>query len=82
MGYTYEIYGKSAAKRWIAILSNDKDDCDKPDAYINFVEQVNASGDDPGLIFNWDPTFCISVIYPENVTEEQAISFLSRYAAA
>ncbi len=50
MNYTYEIYGKSAAKRWIAILSNDKDDCDKPDAYINFVEQ--------------------------------AISFLSRYAAA
>lgn len=81
MDYTYEIYGKSAAKRWIAILSNDEKDCDTPDAFIHFVEQVNASGDDPGLSFNWDPTFCISVTYPEDMTEEQAISFLNRFAA-
>ncbi|MCR5451821.1 MAG: hypothetical protein K6F00_04235 [Lachnospiraceae bacterium] len=79
MSYEYEIYGKSAAKRWIAILSNDNEDCDKPDAYINFVEKVNASGDDMGFTFNWDPTFCISVLYPENVSEEQAISFLNRF---
>ena len=82
MDYKYTIYGKNAEKRWIAIISDDKSDCEKPDAYINFVEKINESGADPGLIFNWDPTFCISVIYPENVSEEQALSFLGRYAVA
>lgn len=81
MDYKYEIYGKSRAKRWIAILSNDEHDCDSPDAYINFVEQVNASGRAHDYNFSWDPTFCISVIYPENVTEDEAVSFLSRYVA-
>ena len=82
MNYTFEIYGRSADKRWIAILSNDEHDCEKPDAYKNFVERVNAAKDEPGLTYTWDPTFCISVTYPENVTEDQAVSFLSRYAAA
>ena len=82
MNYTYEIYGKSPAKRWITILSNDEKDCENPDAFINFVERVNAAGDEPGLSYRWDPTFCISVTYPEDVSEEQAVRFLSRYAAA
>lgn len=82
MNYEYEIYGKCADKRWITILSNDEHDCESPDAFIDFVERVNASKDDPGLSYTWDPTFCISVTYPESVTEDQAISFLSRYAAA
>ena len=82
MNYTYEIYGKSADKRWITILSNDEQDCERPDAFINFVEWVNAAGDDPGLSYRWDPTFGISITYPEDVTEDQAVSFLSRYAAA
>ena len=81
MDYKYEIYGKSRSKRWIAILSNDEKDCCRPDAFINLVEKVNASGDDPGLTFTWNPTFCISVTYPEDVTEEQAVEFLSRFAA-
>ena len=82
MNYEYEIYGKSMEKRWIAILSNDETDCDRPEAFIHFAEMVNAAEDNPGLDLDWDPTFCISVTYPENVTEAQAISFLRRYAAA
>ena len=82
MDYSFEIYGKSADKRWITIISNDEHDCEKPDAYISFVERVNEAKDEPGLTYSWDPTFCISVTYPETVTEDQAVSFLSRYAAA
>lgn len=81
MDYKYEIYGKSAAKRWIAILSNDERDCDRPDAYVNFVEWVNASGNNPGLTMSWSPTFGISVTYPEYISEEQAVSFLERFVA-
>ena len=82
MNYTYEIYGKSAEKRWIVILSNDEKDCENQRAFIHFLERVNASGEDPGLSYRWDQTFGISVTYPETVTEDQAVSFLSRYAAA
>ena len=81
MDYRFRIYGKSPAKRWIAILSNDEKGCDRPDAFVNFVERVNASGDDPGLTFSWSPTFGISVTYPEDISEEQAVSFLDRFVA-
>ena len=80
--FFYEIYGKNAEKRWIVILSNDERDCEEPTAFFNFMERVNASGDDPGLHYRWDQTFGISVTYPETVTEDQAVTFLSRYAAA
>ena len=46
MDYKYRIYGKSQSKRWIAIMSNDEEDCNKPDAFINFVEKVNTVGID------------------------------------
>ena len=51
MNYEYEIYGKCADKRWITILSNDEHDCESPEAFIDFVERVNASKDDPGLSY-------------------------------
>ena len=82
MNYEFEIYGKNAEKRWITILSNDEHDCDTPDAYISFMERVNGASDEPGMTYNWDPVFCISVTYPENVTEDEAMSFLRRYVAA
>ena len=81
MDYKYRIYGKSQSKRWIAIMSNDEEDCSRPDAYINFVEKVNASGKDPGVTISWNPTFCISVTYPEHISEEQAVSFINRFVA-
>ena len=81
MDYKYRIYGKSQSKRWIAIMSNDVEDCSRPDAYINFVEKVNASGKDPGVTISWNPTFCISVTYPEYISEEQAVSFINRFVA-
>ncbi|MCR5098459.1 MAG: hypothetical protein K6B14_05880 [Lachnospiraceae bacterium] len=82
MDYKFVIYGKSQEKRWITILSNDESDCDSPEAFVTFVERVNEDKDEPGMTYTWDPTFCISVTYPENVTEDQAVMFLSRYAAA
>lgn len=81
MDYKYEIYGKNSTKRWIVLLSNDEHDCEKPDAYINFVERVNASGKAHDYNFTWDPVYCISVTYPETVTEDEAVSFLSNYVA-
>ena len=82
MEYEYRIYGKSADKRWITILSDDEHDCERPDAFIQFAEQVNGAEDNPGLDLSWDPTFCISVTYPEDMSEAQVLWFLSRYTAA
>ena len=41
--------------------------------------QYRIHGDGLGLMYQWDSCFGISVIYPENVTEEDAIEFLKQF---
>lgn len=98
MDYKYKILHINKNERWITIISNDELDLEEPDAFIYFVKMiqkdVNGSienigniqyriiNDGLGLVYQWDGLFGISVIYPENVKEYQAVEFLNKYMSA
>ena len=95
MEYRYEILHINRLENWITITSNDEFDFEEPDSFVYLLkkirEEINGkiesvgdmqysiNGDGLGLIYQWDSCFGISVIYPENVTEEDAIEFLKQF---
>ena len=95
MEYKYKIIIVNSKDRWIFIKSNDEWDSYETDAFFSFVEiirndtggiiesigdgRVVIKNNDPVFIYQWDDLFGIVVIYPENMSEDEAIRYLSKY---
>ena len=95
MDYKYRILHINSKERWIHIDSKDEWDRYEPDAFVHFVKKIRNEtegtienvGDcryiinyeGPQFIYQWDDLFGIVVIYPENITEDDAVGFLSKY---
>ena len=45
----------------------------------NDTMRYSIKNDGYGLIYQWDELFGTVIIYPENVTEAEAVDFLSKY---
>lgn len=95
MEYRYEVLNINRLENWITLTSNDEFDFEEPDSFIYLLKKIRDEidgkiesvgdtqyrihGDGLGLMYQWDSCFGISVIYPENVTEEDAIEFLKQF---
>ena len=95
MNYNYKIIHVNHADRMIFLSSNDFFDLEEPDAFIHLLKcitndvggkienigecQYLISGDELGLIYQWDGCFGISIAYPSNTTFSAVVEFLSRF---
>ncbi len=95
MDIRYKISHINSKERWIFIKSSDEYDLYDPDAFVNFVKIIqNDTGgtienvgdvqyilknNGPQFVYQWDDLFGIVVIYPENMTEDEALEFLGKY---
>ena len=95
MSYKYKILHINNQEQWIFIKSNDDFDLEEPDAFLHFVKMIQRDvngkivvvgntqykiiDDGIGFVYQWDGLFGITVIYPETVTESQAVDYLSKY---
>ena len=89
----YKIWNISKEDRWISIYCEGSSY--EMDPFIDFVRmiiddvggnvdeagdcQYNIKNDGLGLIYQWDSCFGITVIYPKEISESQALEFLSKY---
>ena len=95
MKYNYSIGSINSKDRWIFIKSDFEFKYDEPDDFAELIKTIrddvkgtieendtmrySIKNDGYGLIYQWDELFGTVIIYPENVTEAEAVDFLSKY---
>jgi hypothetical protein len=95
MEYKYKIISINEDERQIVIASSNRSYMEEPNAFVNLVKliqsevngtienvgemQFKITDDKFGLIYQWDGLFGISVIYPENISPNEAVDFLDNY---
>ncbi len=92
--YSYEIKRVDKKSRWIYLKSSDEYDTKTPASFEYMVKTLcrmtngrpkdmgglvyGIEGGGMGMLFQWDSVFGIVAIYPENITESDAIAFLKK----
>lgn len=94
MEYHYKIKDINQKDHWIFIYG-DEYDIEDTDSFIYLVKKIQKGvngkiknvgdfqykivGDNLNLIYQWDSLFGIVVIYPHNISANNAVNFLKKY---
>lgn len=92
--YRYKITSINEKERWIFLYA-DEWDCEETDSFVYLVKKIrddlqgkvidkgmttySIDNDPLQLVFQWDSLFGITVVYPSNVSKDEAVSFLNKY---
>lgn len=92
--YQYEIISINEKDRWI-FLRADEWDLEEPDAFLYLLcrirDDLNGTivevgsdcytieKDPCSLIYQWDSCFGITIVYPQDLSYESVLDFLSKY---
>ena len=95
MEYKFKIIKSDRDSRKIVISSSNRSYMEEPNSFVYLVKmiqndvggsienvgemQFKINDDKYGLIYQWDGLNGISVVYPEGVSEEEALEFLNNY---
>lgn len=92
--YKYKITRINEKERWIFLYA-DEWDIEETDSFVYLVKKIrddlqgkvidkgmttySIDNDPLQLVFQWDSLFGITVVYPSNVSKDEAVSFLNKY---
>lgn len=95
MDYRYKISHINAAERWIFVKSSDDLELENPNSFHNFLEiisgrlggnivevgdmQYKIENDECDYVYQWDGLFGITIIYPAEMSSDQAVAILRKY---
>lgn len=95
MEYRYKISRINTAERWIFIRSNDELELEVPDSFYKLLEiisgrlggnivevgdmQYKIENDECDYVYQWDGLFGITIIYPAEMSSDQAVAILRKY---